>query len=122
MRRPCTAVVLFIAIGIFLPLVGCQKNSSPSSSASQARQSRLTADENLRLKGQMKDLESQLAAVTKDLQQCTQERAQAEEEAGKNLSFIMEQDKKETQQLQDENEKLKVQIQKLEDELKQKKN
>ena len=176
MKRIASLALLTITFGIFLPLVGCHTNTSP---ASDSRQTRLIADENLRLKGQAKQLETQNAKLAKDLDQCkkehialtednrknaslaqenqqlksdlndaklradgldyelkqcqnelampkdekikklTQETKDAQDAAAFAMTTVREEGEKETKALRDENEQLKAQMQKLQDELKQ---
>ena len=122
MNRIGSVVILLIALSIILPLAGCHKQAAP---ASDSRHTRLTADENLRLKDQMQKLETQIDKLTKDLAQCNEENKKVKKEAEDNVNFamttVLDECKKEAPQIRDENEKLKAQIKQLQDELKQSK-
>jgi archaellum component FlaC len=142
MDRISSITLSIITFGIILPFIGCQNSSSPSPS-SETRQSKLLTAENHRLQVQLQQLETRSAKLTKDykqcteenekgkketaelttnLQQCNEEKEKIKKDAEDTVSFTMttvrEECKQETKLLQDENEQLKAQIQKLEEELK----
>jgi dynactin complex subunit len=117
-KRFASVIVLTTTIGVILPLAGCQNSGDASQiTASDSRQTRLLADENVRLKDQIQKQEVQIAKLTKDLQQCGKEETKTREDAGKSVTFIIEQTKAQTAKLDDENTKLKAQVEKLESEL-----
>jgi outer membrane murein-binding lipoprotein Lpp len=111
MKRLHTAISLFICAAVLAPLAGCQNSTSPSS---DSRQSKLLTAENHRLHVRLQQLEN-------DLRQCSEEKEKAKKEADETVSFVMttvrEESEKEAREIRDENEKLKVQIQKLEEQL-----
>jgi chromosome segregation ATPase len=176
----CRNIILVIIVyAVILSAAGCGKHT-----ASDNRVSRLTADENYRLKDQIDQLNKQIAVLTKDIEQAKQQQAapaaaekqqnaalaqenqqlrnslseaaanaknltdqleqcqkefasptdervkkmaeevaKAKKEAEESVNFVMttvrEEGEKETKTLRDENETLKAQVQKLQDELKQ---
>jgi chromosome segregation ATPase len=76
----CTITAFTIAFGLILPQAGCQSSRSDSS---DSRQSRLLADENYRLKGQIEQLKKQteqlnqqMGTLTKNLEQCKGQEAE----------------------------------------------
>lgn len=79
-RRIDIPAALFAAI---ILIAGCH-------SASSDRASRLASDENYRNKGQIESLNKQIAALTKDLQQCSSEKATLAAESQKQIAPRLE--------------------------------
>jgi uncharacterized protein (DUF3084 family) len=110
--------VLSLSISFIFLLAGCQKQKNSVPASPDLRQTRLTADENHRLRSQVQKSQAEITKLNQQLEDCRKEKANVSESSGQSVSFILEQTKKETAELQQENANLKGQIQKLESELK----
>ena len=97
--------------------VGCKKQTAADSD----RQSRLVADENYRLKIQLKQLSDQLARCAKDANECKRENARVQKESEESANFLMTQWREETEQLQKQVESLAKQNGQLKSQLQQQK-
>jgi predicted nuclease with TOPRIM domain len=178
MKTTLSLTIIAAVVAVFLSAAGCGKQV-----VSDNRVSRLTADENYRVKKQFDQLNKQITALTKELEQCKQrqaglsadkqqndllvqenqqlknslnempanvqglseqleecqknlalpenkrvkemadELAKTKKEAEESVNFVMttvrEESEKEAAALRGENETLKAEVQKLQDELKQ---
>ena len=103
-----TTIVLLTALLGTLLLAGCQKSDS-----SQIRKARLVANENLQLKRQLAEKDTQIEDLKKQIEKIEAEKAKADEEFGsttiKTLQMVAETEKR-NQALAEENEKLKKEI------------
>jgi len=108
--RHMTIVVLTAVLGTLL-LAGCQE-----SDATQIRKARLVANENLQLKKQLAEKDTQIQDLKKQIEEIEAEKAKADEEFGsttiKTLQMVAETESR-NQALTDENEKLKEEIESL---------
>lgn len=108
--RYMTIVALTTVLGTLL-LAGCQK-----SDASQIRKARVVANENLQLKKQLAEKDTQIQDLKKQIEGIEAEKAKADEEFGtttiKTLQMVSETENR-NQALTLENEKLKEEIESL---------
>lgn len=102
-------------LGIFCVLAGCTESDGGGSSS--MRQARLVANENLELKEELKDRDSQIKTQERLLAECEQKISEKEEAAHKSgvelLELMMVEVEKSTK-LAKENEELKARIKELE--------
>lgn len=106
-----TKLVLLTTLFGTLCLTGCGK-----SDANQIRKARLIANENLQLKKQLAEKDAQILDLEKRIEKTEAEKAKADEEFGtttiKTLEMVAEIEKQ-RQALEEENENLKNEIEKL---------
>jgi outer membrane murein-binding lipoprotein Lpp len=105
-----TIVVLTAVLGTLL-LAGCQKSET-----GQIRKARLVANENLQLKKQLAEKDTQIQDLKKQIEEIEVEKAKADEKFGsttiKTLQMLAETEDR-NQALTLENEKLKEEIESL---------
>lgn len=98
---------IFTAVSVCLFIIfsaGCQEQTTASGPA--ARKHQLIANQNLQLKGELKECRSEIENLNKELTACTKDRdyfkTEAEEEMGKKMIEVLSSVVEENQQLKEQ--------------------
>lgn len=110
MKRPTQrAFVLAVGIVVIMLIAGCEE-----ANVSNAKKSRLIADENIRLKKELEQCGREIEKQKKLLEECLQGKKVAEERADKGvedlMNNILKDIIKDNRELREENEKLKREL------------
>ena len=109
-------VYCFLIVSLIIVLAGCEQ-AQKNQSANASRKDRLIANENIGLRNEIGQYKSEIEKQKKLVQDCQEEKAKSEEQAGENIKWLLDDLPadllKQIEALTAENEQLKTEIEKL---------